>query len=612
MKFKTVLVLMVTLAFLVSCKKKGDKEEKTKKPEVAKKVVVKKPVVKKPVVKVVKKPVVKVVKKPTGPTEAVATEIEGKVEVKKSDADEFVMATTNMEFAEGDHIRVAAANANIKLRLWDESTIVLGPGSEAVLNAGADLGSGSPSITMLTGTSSLMIEPRSEEQSVFTVYTPSAVLSVLGTEFEVGISDSGQVKLGVEEGLVEVTDQDGNNKIEVPKGKQIEVSFAGKVSPVKAYDPEKEDWNKWFEAQTKSAQGQVGTLTKVAADRLLVLKNKIKDLEDGIALMETKSAELATKAEEAAKKKDAKVYTVETKPLVENLQEVSMASKQNRKLSALLNANAYMLRRLNALVKAGVIKPKKGQLAQIAALNTDTDKWLIGFRTERLEKRRYRRNRRLKWRARYRRHSPRGRRIARKTGVKLPDFFVKLPEVKRRHRKHFKPKYLKKFKWHSRPKYRGKPRKVRTKRRRGRNWFKRASSRKRDKNRIKKLRRLKNRMKRMKRRSIVIKPRIRRRRRRRPGMGRRPMINPRVVTPGVKVRVPGVKVRVPGARVNIPGVKVRVPGVRIGPGMRMRHKGNKGHKGHMGMGKKIRRIRTKREMGKRGMRVRRIRRKRNK
>ncbi len=409
--------------------------------------------------------------------------------------------------------------------MWDESTIVLGPGAEVVLNAGADLANGSPSITMLTGTSSLAVQPREEDQSVFTVYTPSAVLSVLGTEFDVGIADTGAVKIGVEEGIVEVTDQEGLKAVELTQGKQIVVSLDGKATKAKTYNPEKEDWNKWYEAETKAAAIKVDTLTTAAVQRLDDLKKKIKELEEGIAKMEAKSNELAKKAEQAAAKNDTKTYTVEVKPLIETMTEAELAVRRDRKLNALLSANAYLLRRLNALVRAGVIKPEEAKRKRMEAAIQGVDSWVDDFQIQRIRRRRHKRIRRNRWRRWYLRHHPRGRRYAVRTKRVLPKFYREFKGPKYQIPKRFKPRYLPGVKWRPRRRFKGKKRTLKTRFRRQPNWYKaRATIRKKmlqeNKRHAKRMERLRRRMRKMRRRRV----RVRR--------FKKPILNIRRVRPG--------------------------------------------------------------------------------
>ncbi|MBU1241291.1 hypothetical protein KJ865_16380, partial [Myxococcota bacterium] len=142
MQLKHVFVMMVSLALVFSCgKKKEGKDENndTKKrsmkhgmgamvpdmvPDMAPDM---KPDVKPPV----EKPVAPVAKKPTTPAEAVIAEMEGKVEVKVADSEDYVVATKDMALHAGDQVRVDTEKASAKLRLWDESNVVLGPGAEA-------------------------------------------------------------------------------------------------------------------------------------------------------------------------------------------------------------------------------------------------------------------------------------------------------------------------------------------------------------------------------------------------------------------------------------------------------------------------------------------------
>ncbi len=366
------------------------------------------------------------------PVEAVAAEVAGTVEVRKAGTEEFVALAANTELAVGDHLRVGGEDGVLKLRMWDDTMVSLGAGAEAVINPGADVANSSPSITLLTGTSNLMVEPRAEDQGVFLVYTPAAIMSVLGTEFDVGIANTGTVKLGVGEGLVQVFSQEGAALGEIPQGKAVVIMLDGTTSkaaaPV-AYDPEKEDWEKWYEAENKAAEARVDFLTKATTTRLEELKKQMEALEQGIVALEAKSAELVKKAEDASAKNDVKVYETEAAPLVEVLDEGSVATRENQRVIALMAANAYLLRRLQAMLAAGVIKPTPEQVKIITESNAKVEAWLPDYEENTVEVLRRRHKRDRVWRERYLRHHPRGRNFAVEAKVEIPEFYAKLPKV---------------------------------------------------------------------------------------------------------------------------------------------------------------------------------------
>ncbi|MBU1240298.1 hypothetical protein KJ865_11380, partial [Myxococcota bacterium] len=432
----------------------------------------------------------------------------------------------------------------------------------------------------LTGSSNLMIEPREEGQSVFTVYTPSAVLSVLGTEFDVGVSDAGTVKVGVETGIVEVADQEGNKSLEVTKGKQVTIGLDGKPSAPKAYNAEKEDWNKWYEGETKVAGETADTLSQTAVTRIEELKKKVADLEAAIAKMETKTAEEAGKAETAANTGDVKAYDKEAKPLVDNLTEAEIASRRDRKLAAMMMANAYTIRRLNALVKAGVIKPKAAKIKLMNTLTLQMNPMYDDFQARRVSEYKIRRARERRWRNWYLRHHPRGRTYAVKHKVRLPKFYTKHPVKKWKPRKNFRPRYLTGVKYRHRD-YKGKKRVVKANFRQNRNWYHaRKSPRMADKARMKKLERIRKRNLKMRRRRVEVRhvnKKIMRHRR-----------DPRIRgphTPGIK-RPFGPMGRVIGPMGRVIGPMGRV----IGPRGRI-----------MGMDRPIRKIRRVPRKGRRNM-----------
>lgn len=504
------------------------------------------------------------VEEPKLPVEAVALEVTGTVEVKKTGAENFVPLAVNAELAVGDHIRVNGEQGLLKLRMWDDSIVSLGTGAEAVINPGADVANSSPSITLLTGMSNLQVEPRAKNQSVFMVYTPAAILSVLGTEFDVGVADSGSVKVGVADGLVQVISQDGKNLGEVPQGKVIVIQLEGeqvKTTPPAAYDAEKEDWQKWYEAERQAAQARIDLLTKATNNRLEELKKQMEALEKGIAELEAKRAELEKKVEETSAKNDPKAYETEVAPLVEVLEENSAANLENQRVVALTIANAYMLRRLQAMVKTGMIQPTTEQQKIVDEILSSAEVTLpvMEETTEDVIRRRYKRDE--NWRMVYLRHHPRGREYAMQAKIELPEFYVKLPKVEVKPRV-VKPKYVPIVPIAIGP-YKGKPRSEIIVRPVTPNWHAARPYVPVDPVRVERHKRIRERMERIRIPAPVV-VEIPRRRHRRGIEVTTPGVNVQVMGPSVDIMGPAVNIEVMGPTVNIMGPFVVPPPV-VGP-----------------------------------------------
>ncbi|MGM0597981.1 MAG: hypothetical protein ACQES9_13180, partial [Myxococcota bacterium] len=157
MNFKN-LVYFITLLFIVSCS--GKKEDKTKKESIKKH--------KKDTPKDTSKDTPKDTSKDTPKdtskddsadsktekteddvVEAVVSETDGEVEYSEGNSDEFSALKKDMELYAEDSIRVKKGMARI--RLWDDSTLVVSENSEVILNGTSDLVNGSPSVTIVYG-----------------------------------------------------------------------------------------------------------------------------------------------------------------------------------------------------------------------------------------------------------------------------------------------------------------------------------------------------------------------------------------------------------------------------------------------------------------------------
>ena len=366
--------------------------------------------------------------------EAVVVAVDGTVEVKAAASDTFAALAVDQDLAVGDHVRVLGDKGMVKLRMWDDTMVTLTAGAEAVINPGAAMANVSPSITVLAGTSSFMVEPRAELEDPFLVYTPSGILTVLGTEFEVAVADTGAMKVGVNEGLVQVLAADGADLTEVPQGKAVVVALDGEVSKpgkVEAYDAEKEDLEKFYEAEHKNAAKNVDGVTRSAAARLEAMKKHMEKLQEGIAKLEARADELAKKAEEKAAKDDQKGYDAEAAPLVETLDESRLAGREDQRVHAMMVANTYLLRRIDTLVAAGVIKPTPEQAKVIAESKALVEPWINDLDENTVDRLRARQKRDRRYNENFLKHHPEGRFVAEKTKVEQPPFYGKLPKAAR-------------------------------------------------------------------------------------------------------------------------------------------------------------------------------------
>jgi hypothetical protein len=377
--------------------------------------------------------------------EAVVTEIEGEVEYSEGNSDEFAALKKDMELYAEDSIRVKKGMARI--RLWDDSTVVVSENSEVILNGTSDLVNGSPSITIVYGNANLLIEPRSEGQDLFKVYSPSAILSVLGTEFEVGVADSGKVKVGVEDGTVSVSDPSGNKSLNIVKGKQTVIDLNGKIQKPSSFDPEKNSLAKWQVQQLAEAQKKASEIIKVTSKRLEELKAQMDKYKEAVAKLEKKSKELSEKAQELEKANKPVEYQKHQDELSNIMEDSSEAVGVEEKLNALVTANTYLYKRTNGLIEAGVIKPSKRDMKVISTVRTKTHRWLPAFYDKSLSRRQRWHRRRRRWKKRYLRHHPKGRYYASQTGAKIPAFYkrIKAKKASRRNRRvrRHKNKYLK-------------------------------------------------------------------------------------------------------------------------------------------------------------------------
>ncbi|MCD6497184.1 MAG: FecR domain-containing protein [Deltaproteobacteria bacterium] len=518
--------------------------------------------------------------------EAVLGDVSGTVLVRPTGAADFAPAKAGRPFNAGDTIRVGG-DGKATVNLWDHTSIDLAPASALRIEGTDSITDPSPGVTVLSGAVHFDVVKRKAGQGPLMVYAPTFVTAVVGTSLDVGVALSGEGRIGVEDGTVQVTGTGSlNAPVKVAKGHVVVVSDAGRPGRMQAYDPQKDDWDAWLAARDKRVAARAEQIARKHAAAIRRLAKLQKKLAQATKRAMENAEQAAAKADAAAKGGKKAVY-IKLQPGVEaDLDGADAMVEQVRTVDARVAARAYLLSLLAARAAAGqykisVPKLKKihADLASLDAIVPAAEDWYPQWRGRWL-------HRRPRFRRYYYYHHHRGRRLAPIVGVAVPPVYVdlKIPKPVRpvpirvagwHHPLLRRPWVAVKIRpgmrvdlrpvgWYRRPGWRG-PANPAFARRRLR-WRHRVSDR---------------RMKRWHGRPH-FRVGWRRRRGRIHGRGirvrgpnmhlRTPGI--RVRTPGLRIRTPGVRVHAPGVRVRGPRVRVRVPGVRVhAPGVRVRGPG---------------------------------------
>jgi len=518
--------------------------------------------------------------------EAVISEMEGTLEIRKAGEGEFKPAAKEMEVFAGDTVR-AGNDGSATLALWDNSSVVMAPQSAVFIETTGTVSAPSVTATVLAGAVQLDVPARTAEQGPFLVYAPSSVTAVQGTVLNAAVALNGTSRIGVEEGEVEVTATAKPEAavIKVPNGKYVEIEVNKDTGKIEGYNPADSDWDQWLETTDSQAAQAAPKVAEEHQKRIEDLKKTFETLESQLETLGKKAEDLTNKVEKAGEEKKEAEYKAAQPELETNIENIDALNHGREAMRSRIAAHAYLLALMQARMNAGVYKVPQASVQAVAAKMAAVDNTLPAgwYRGQRYRARR-RRMRRL--RRAYYIHHPHGRTLAPKVGVEIPAFYagVKLRKRPRRARARRRVPGVR-VSFYRPPRYRGRRIKEssisRPGRKRPRGWYKDQQWKKRQAKREAKNR---ARRKRWKNR-VVVKRRKRWAKRPKVKIRRRPVARRR----GRRMRPPAV-----GRGVRRPDVhhgRGRIAQPHKDKGLRRRPDVG-GMKGHRGAGKeKLRPVR---------------------
>lgn len=207
--------------------------------------------------------------------QAILSAFTGIVEIQASKSNFWRKATPKMFLKEGDKIRTGPRS---------KATLLFEDGSRTLVSAKTTLALSS------------LIAPVSLEQSGgrtrnkisklgrgFTLRTPTAVCSVRGTEFEVGVAEGGQTSLDVFEGIVNGMKTTTGESVDVGAGQSLMLD--GTDAPLEK--PEQVDSNANESAAKQLAKKEVGLdMTREAIQAAAAEEMKLAEYQEGKALID--------------------------------------------------------------------------------------------------------------------------------------------------------------------------------------------------------------------------------------------------------------------------------------------------------------------------------------
>ncbi len=341
----------------------------------------------------------------------------GTVEVRRVGETQFAAARTQTKLYAGDTVRTGESST-ATVTLADESVIEVAEVTTIALASRDGTADPASAAAVLGGIARFTVTPRAPAEGPFRVYASSGVILTRGTVYGVGVAASGEARVGVESGQVDVIGlaQLDAPPVSVPKASNVVISADGKVGSAAAWPAD--DWGTWRDNSDASVQLDAALDAHGAAmtglDKLLV---------DGYAELQTNADAAATfeaTAATSAEKNDPAAYTA---ALPDGAATIDASFLLGARLEALtwayashaaLATDIYVRHPAEVEAKWTVIAPQ----IDAAVLWPKRFEVTAGAYFEPL-------------RAQYYVHHPRGRAHAQLVGIAVPQFYAQVepPEV---------------------------------------------------------------------------------------------------------------------------------------------------------------------------------------
>ena len=237
---------------------------------------------------------------------AMLASVKGTVEVRRVGETDFAGAKANDKLYAGDVVRTGD-DASATIALADESTVELAETSSLAIASRDGTADPASAAAVLGGMARFSVTPRAPGEGPFRVYTASGVILTKGTTYGVGVAASGEARVGVENGVVDVIglSQIDATPIEVQKTSQVTIAADGTVGAPTAWATD--DWGTWRD--DTDAKLQLGAAIDAHGKAMADLN---KQLAEGYAQLQTTADSAATfeaTASTAAEAKDQAAYT---------------------------------------------------------------------------------------------------------------------------------------------------------------------------------------------------------------------------------------------------------------------------------------------------------------
>ncbi len=347
-----------------------------------------------------------------GPLAAIGAS-QGTIEVRRLGQESFA-AIRNGVLYSGDQVRVGA-DARATIMFADSSTAEIAELSTLSIGSRSATADPASSAALLSGVARFNVAPRVAGEGPFVVFTPAGVVATKGTVFGVGVAATGDARVGVESGAVEVA---GAAALDAPltltANSAVDLHGSGTIGAKGAWPAD--DWGVWRDQA--DAKVDVAAAATLHGNALAGLSGELSGGYDGLLALAQQVADFEAEASLAATADDTARYQ---KALAEGSAAIDASFLSALRLELL--THAYVS---HALI-ASELYVRHPELAVYTNFGSRIDAAILwpkryeGALAALLEP----------MRLAYYVHHPRGRAHAAFVGLTIPEFYAKVgvPEL---------------------------------------------------------------------------------------------------------------------------------------------------------------------------------------
>jgi len=271
--------------------------------------------------------------------EAFVSAREGTVGVRRVGEEAFAdVDSDGLQLYAGDQLRTGT-EGTATVAMADETVVELAEDSVIAVgdrNAGADPAA---SVAVLYGVARFSVADRGPGEGPFLVYTSSGIVGTRGTTYAVGVAATGEARIGVEDGEVEIAGSSAlDTPVTVAAGKATTVSVEGKVEVPEVFA--EDDWGTWRDGAEAGAEPE--EIVEVHTGRLEAVEAETEEAYADLEELTQASVQVEATALEQEEAGDAAAYEKGTEAGAVTLEATFLASLRLQQLTYAMLGHAYI------------------------------------------------------------------------------------------------------------------------------------------------------------------------------------------------------------------------------------------------------------------------------